>query len=125
MIKILSKLSIIFLLLLSSIWILNAGNQEGGFLWEARISEDLYDKNNEKSLADNIEVFLIYLIWFLYLLAVVYWMYWWFIILTASSDDEKVKKWKTIVIQAVLWLIVIYLSSTIIRLVLDIYTKTS
>lgn len=59
-----------------------------------------------------------FLLWFLWLIAVVYWLYWWINILTASSDDEKVKKWKTIILRACLWLVVIFLAYPITRFVI-------
>lgn len=69
---------------------------------------------------DNILGFLIGL---LYFVAVVFALYGWFQILTAGGDEEKVKKGKTTLIQAVLGLIVIFLASQIIRWVISIGTS--
>lgn len=52
--------------------------------------------------------------WFLWILAVLYAIYWGFLILTASWDDSKVKKWKSILMQALLWLLIIFLSYSIV-----------
>lgn len=52
---------------------------------------------------------------FLYLVAVVYGLYGWFNILTAGWNDEKVKKWKTIIIQALIGLVVIWLASSVVQ----------
>lgn len=52
---------------------------------------------------------------FLYLVAVVYGLYGWFNILTAGGNDEKVKKWKTIIIQALIGLVVIWLASSVVQ----------
>ena len=51
---------------------------------------------------------------FLYLVAVVFALWGGFNILTAGGDEEKVKKGKTILIQAALGLVVIWLASSII-----------
>lgn len=52
---------------------------------------------------------------FLSLLAVLFALWGWFNILTAAWDEEKVKKWKTILVQALLWLVVIWLSYSIVN----------
>lgn len=54
---------------------------------------------------------------FLYLVAVVYALWGGFNILTAGGDEEKVKKGKTILIQAVIGLVVIWLASSIINFI--------
>jgi len=56
---------------------------------------------------------------FLYLIAVLYAIWGGFNILTAGGDEEKVKKGKTILIQAILGLIVIFLASSIIQWVIE------
>lgn len=53
-------------------------------------------------------------IWFLYLIAVVYALWGWFQILTAAWKDEQVKKWRTIIVQALIWLVVIWLANSIV-----------
>lgn len=57
---------------------------------------------------------------FLSLLAVLYLLFGGFNILTAGGDEEKVKKGKTIIIQAALGLLVIFLSSSIIKWILGV-----
>lgn len=51
---------------------------------------------------------------FLTILAVIYALYGWFNILTAWGEEDKVKKWKTILIQALIWLVVIWLAYSIV-----------
>lgn len=51
---------------------------------------------------------------FLTILAVMYALYWGFNILTAWGEEDKVKKGKTILTQALLWLVVIWLSYSIV-----------
>jgi hypothetical protein len=55
---------------------------------------------------------------FLYLIAVLYWLWGWFNILTAGWDEDKVKKWKTIIINALIWIVVIFLVGTIVELLI-------
>jgi type IV secretory pathway VirB2 component (pilin) len=66
-----------------------------------------------------------YLIGLLYFVAIVFALYGGFQILTAGGDEEKVKKGKTTLIQAVIGLVVIFLASSIVRWIIDLGTDTS
>ena len=55
----------------------------------------------------------------LYIIAVIVILWAWFMILTASWDEEKTKKWKTIIIQAIIWLLVIFIASSIVTWIVD------
>ncbi len=59
---------------------------------------------------------------FLSLIAVIYALWGWFNILTAGWDEEKVKKWKTVIIQAAAWLLVIWIARSIIIWVISLFT---
>lgn len=73
-----------------------------------------------RSLPDAIQFYVNFLMTFLYLIAVMYALWGGFQILTAGWDDEKVKKWKTILIQWAMWLLVIWLAWTIVKWVLSV-----
>lgn len=57
--------------------------------------------------------------WFLYFAAVIMWLWWAYNILTAWGDEDKVKKGKDIIIRAVLWLIAVFLVSSIMNFVIQ------
>jgi hypothetical protein len=61
-----------------------------------------------------IQTWLQNLLTFLYLVAVLLGIWWGFNILTAAWDEEKVTKGKTILIQAIGWIVVIFLAGSII-----------
>ncbi len=84
--------------------------------WTEKINPWLVwtDKNVDLVIQD----YTAYLLWFLYLVAVIYWLWGWFNILTAWWDDDKVKTWKKIIIQALLWIVVIFLAGPIVNLFL-------
>ena len=67
--------------------------------------------------ADNL---LGYIIGLFYFIAVALWIYGWFTILVSWGDEDKVKKWKNIIIYVVIWLIVIFLASQIVSWVIDV-----
>lgn len=66
------------------------------------------------SFVATLDLILGYFIGLLYFIAVVMALYGWFSILTAGWDEEKVKTWKTTLINAVIGLVVIFLASQII-----------
>jgi hypothetical protein len=63
------------------------------------------------------------LLGFLYLAAVLIAIWGGFNILTAAWDEEKVKKGKTILIQAGLWIVVIFLAGSIIEWIIGSIVK--
>lgn len=73
----------------------------------------------DANLYTTIQNWVTFFIGFLYFVAVVFWLWGWFNILTSSWDEEKVKKWKNIIIYAVIWIIIIFLASSIIDFVFN------
>lgn len=51
---------------------------------------------------------------YLYLAAVIYALWGGFNILTAAGDDEKVKKGKTVIVHAAIWVLIIFLANSIV-----------
>lgn len=56
---------------------------------------------------------------FLYLIAVIYALWWGFLMLTAWWKEEQMKKWRTVIIQALIGLVVIWLANSIVRFVVN------
>lgn len=82
-------------------------------------------KGSTDSLENSVQFLITAALTFLYLLAVVYWLWGGFNILTAGWDEEKVKKWRTIIIHAIVWLIVIWLVWSVIQWVVTQLLQTS
>lgn len=57
---------------------------------------------------------------FIWVIAVLYAIYGWFLILTAGWKDDNVKKWKTILIQAAIWIIVIFLANSLVQMIFNL-----
>lgn len=62
---------------------------------------------------------------FLYLAAVIYGLWWGFNILTAWGDDDKVSKGKTIIINALIGIVVIFLAGSIVKWLITIVAGTN
>jgi hypothetical protein len=69
------------------------------------------------TLIDNIAI---YIIWLVYFIAVMIAIYGWFLILTSWWEDDKVKKWKNIVIYMIMWIIIIFLASQVVHWVINV-----
>ena len=73
------------------------------------------DTGSQESAEWAIQTLISRFLMFLWVIAVWFIIYAGFLILTAGWDEEKVKKWKTIIIQAVIWIIVIFLAYSIVN----------
>jgi hypothetical protein len=118
-ILIIACLSLIFL----QVWASDAGSLFG----TDKISETLKPGGDswDNDLVQTADNLLGYLIGLLYFIAVALWIYGWFTILVSGWDEEKVKKWKNIIIYVVIGLIVIFLASQLINWVIDTMTTVS
>ena len=83
-----------------------------------------WDNGQSNDFIGTLDTMLGYIIGLLYFIAIVFALYGWFQILTAAWDEEKVKKGKTTLINATIWLIVIFLASIIINWVISLMTGT-
>lgn len=92
------------------------------FALDVKVWSDPADlKSWDWNFVTTIELTIAWLIWFLYLVAIIFGLYAWFTILTAAWDEEKVKKWKTTMINVFIWLVVIFFSSVLINWVIDVF----
>jgi type IV secretory pathway VirB2 component (pilin) len=72
-----------------------------------------------KTADQIIQDWVVYVSSFLAIIAVIIIIWAGFQILTSLGDEEKTKKWKTIMTQAIIWLMVIFLAASIIKLVAE------
>lgn len=75
---------------------------------------DSWAKWSTKTIDVVIKQWVNFVLWFMALVAVILMIYGWFMILTAGWDDGKVKKGKTILINAWLGLIVIFVAYSVV-----------
>ncbi len=101
----------------SLVWaasIIQAGTADAAMIiWSDKVQD--WMKWSTESIDQSVQTMIITGMTFLYLIAVVYGLWWGFNILTAAWDEEKVKKWKTIIMHAIIWLVVIWLVWSIIN----------
>lgn len=113
----------IFIVCLSLIFFQVGASDAGTLLGEDKISDTF--KWGSWDLVQTADNMLWYIIGLFYFIAVALWIYGWFIILTSWWDEDKVKKWKNIIIYMVVGLVVIFVASQIVTWVIDVMNQTS
>jgi len=76
--------------------------------------------NNLKTSWDAsgyVKSIVVYLLWFVYLIAVILIIYAWFNLLTWIGDEEKAKKSKTMILYVIVWIVIIFLAWPIVNFV--------
>ena len=91
--------------------------------WKDDVKESL--KGDTETADSTIQVLITNVMVFLGIIAVCYLLWWGFNILTAGWDENKVKTWKTVIIQAWIWLVVIYLANSIVQWVISSILKST
>ncbi len=99
----------------------SAAEAENAF-WVWRITPNL--RLGGSDLVFTLDNILGFIIGLFYFVSIVFAIYAWFTILTSGGDEEKVKKWKNILIYVVIWLVVIFLSSQLIRFVISVMSDS-
>jgi len=105
------------------IYTVDGANTAWEVFWIDKVDDGL--QNGWNDLVDTINNILWYIIGLFYFIAVAFWIYAGFTILTWAGDEEKMKKWKNILIYVVVGLIVIFLASQIVRWVITTLSDTS
>ena len=105
---------IFFLTYQNTLYAINVKSTQGTTKW---------DNITDGNFVDTLNNILWFIIGLLYFIAVLFALYGGFLILTAGWEEDRVKKWKTTLIQAVIGLIVIFLASQIISWVISIFAS--
>ncbi len=73
-----------------------------------------------RPLVETIQWWIAALMTLLYIVAVVFWLWGAFNILTAAWDEEKVKKWKSVILNAVIWIVVIFIVGSLMSFLIGL-----
>ena len=100
------------LLLIALPMFLKIGDVFSAF-WQDKINPNLnWDLNTVDVVIQN---WIVYILGFLFLIATVYWIYWGFLIFSAWESNDNVKKWRKVIMQALIWIVIIFLAAPIIE----------
>ena len=107
-------------------WALILGNSINNTLafntkWSTTAGNAQLEWNAQTDMVTVVQNMVWFIVGLLYLFAVIMTLYWGFSILTAWGDEEKVKKWKNTIVRWAMWLIVIFLASTLVNWILSLF----
>lgn len=85
--------------------------------------KDIKDLKKDWDAATYLTNVVKYILWFVYLIAVILIIYAWFNLLTWIGDEEKAKKSKTMIIYVILWIIIIFLAWPIVKFLMVLLSK--
>ena len=88
--------------------------------WIDVVEHSLDDIETERSASEYIQDIVKFLLWFIYLVAVILVIYAWFNLFTWLWDEEKAKKSKTMIIYVIVWILIIFLAGPIVEFVLNV-----
>ena len=88
--------------------------------WVDLVWDEVTGIETERSLSEYIQAVVAYILTFLSVIAVIYIIYAWFRILTWAWDEETLKKQKTTVLHVVIWMLLIWLSYSIVIFIIDV-----
>jgi len=111
---------IIWIIALFTLWN-NTAFADGGFWisdWVSGIDVPKTDDQNVDDEALHIVVKVVDRILSLVsLIAIIVFMIWWYKVITAWWDDSKVKSWYKFIKNAIIWILIIWLTRAIVRLI--------
>jgi len=118
------KIKLLLIILLSTwLWISLGDVSFAGWkmFWIDKIDPDL--KSWGTDIVEESQNIVVYIVGLLYFIALVFGLWGWFLILTSGWDDDRVKKGKKVIIYMAVGLIVIFLASTLVRWLTEVFTK--
>lgn len=83
-------------------------------VWTDIVKDNVNNIETTQTFTEYSQNIVKYILWFLFILALILIIYAWFMVMTASWDDSKVKKWKAIITYTIIWLIIIFLAYSIV-----------
>lgn len=111
---------IIWIIAIVTLW--NSWAIADGWFWiSPRVSWIDVPKTNEQNVNDSALIIVTEVVnWILSLLsviAIIIFTIWWYKVITAWGDDSKVKSWYKFIKNAIIWILIIWLTRAIIRLI--------
>lgn len=92
--------------------------------WTKIVKEGIDDIEKERTLSVYVQDVVLYLLTFITIIAVIYIIYAGFKILTSAGNDEEISKSKSTIISVLIWIIIIWLSYTIVKWIIGVVMAT-
>lgn len=93
--------------------------------WIEVVRDSIQGAEKDKKASEYIQDIVVYILGFMAVVSVLYIIYAWFNILTAAGDDEKVTQSKKTITYVALWLLVMFLSASIVGFIFGVFDWAS
>lgn len=104
----------------------NGWNWLTATVWSDQWIDTIGTENDQNwSLIQIIKNFINRVLWIMALIVLVIVLVWWFQMVTASGNEEKYKKWFTILKHAGIWLVVIWLAWFVVTIIFWLLRNTT
>ncbi len=101
-------------------------NDECGYQpWVDLIKDKVDNVETTKNLSEYVQDVVVYLLTFISIIAVVYIIYAWFKIMIWWWNEEELKKSRKTILHVIIWIVIIWLSYSIVSFILDILSSGS
>lgn len=110
------NLSIYVLVITYILLLINGSYADCSFWLCDKVSSDLKTTWN-KDIVDSIIPVIEYLLWFIWIFALIFVMKWWFQMMISNHDEEKFKNGKKTLIFSLIWLFIVLVAYSIISMV--------
>lgn len=107
-------------------WATNPYWQSGYDLesWIDKSKEWLNNIEKDKKLSEYSQDIVAYLLTFVSVIAVIYLIYWGFVMMLSAWNEEKVKKTKWIITYVVLWILVMWISYSLVLWFFSVFDRS-
>lgn len=100
-------------------------NECGYQEWVVKVKWMLNDAETSKTLSEYIQDVIIYLLTFITIIAVIYIIYAWFRIMIWGWSDDAMKNSRKTILNVAIWIVIIWLSYSIVYFIIDILDSAS
>jgi len=87
--------------------------------WWINAIKQINDLETQQTASEFIQSITAFILWFVYLIAVILIIYAWFNLLTWVWDEEKAKKSKTMISYVIIWILIIFLAWPIVEFIIQ------
>jgi len=91
--------------------------------WVELLEDSSLDVVKDKTFSEYIQSVVVYLLWFISLIAVIFIIYSGFQILIWGWDEEKVKKSRQTIIYVIIWIVIIWLAWPITNFIFSVLSS--
>ena len=92
--------------------------------WIEVVKDSVNGIEKDRTLSEYVQDIVVYILWFISIIAVIYIIYAWFRILVWAWEEETLKKQKGTILHVIIWMAVIWLAYPIVKFIIDLLNSS-